>query len=71
MDYTTNYGFAKPEDAARNWGNTMNGNMDLIDQTIYELKQYVLGISSSSSSSSSSESSSSSSESSSSSSSSA
>jgi len=60
-DYTTNYSFAKPEDGARNAGQAMNGNMDIIDTEIKALRDYVWGISSSSSSSSSSISSSSSS----------
>ena len=62
MDYTTNYNLAKPEDGAYNWGQAMNGNMDILDAKIKEIYDYMIGISSSSSSSSSSESSSSSSE---------
>jgi hypothetical protein len=36
MDYTTNYNLGKPEDGARNAGQTMNGNMDIIDAAIDE-----------------------------------
>lgn len=61
MDYTTYHSLAKPEDGARNAGNAMNGNMDILDTELQRLHDYMIGISSSSSSSSSSESSSSSS----------
>lgn len=41
MDYTTNYNLAKPEDGARNAGQAVNGNIDIIDAEMFKARNLI------------------------------